>query len=50
VQCRKLPQRFSETRIEHLAILRALQAADGDLARDSMRIISIRSGWDFSSC
>lgn len=43
----KLPQRFSETRIEHLAILRALQATDGDLARDSMRnhIDQVRLGF-----
>ncbi len=43
----KLPQRFSETRLEHLAILRALQAIDGDLARDSMRnhIDQVRLGF-----
>lgn len=43
----KLPQRFSETRIEHLAILHALQANDGDLARERMRdhIDQVRSGF-----
>lgn len=43
----KVPHRFSETRIEHLAILRALHANDGDLARDQMRnhIEQVRLGF-----
>lgn len=43
----KVPHRFSETRIEHLAILRALHANDGELARDQMRnhIEQVRLGF-----
>ena len=43
----KLPHRFSEARLEHLAILHALLAADGELAREHMRshIDKVRQGF-----
>ena len=43
----KLSHRFGETRIEHLAILHALQANNGDLAREHMRnhIEQVRLGF-----
>jgi DNA-binding GntR family transcriptional regulator len=43
----KLPHRFRETRLEHLAILKALQAGDAEGARDHMRnhIDQVRHGF-----
>lgn len=43
----KLPHRFNETCMEHLAILRALQESNGDLARECMRnhIDQVRLGF-----